>query len=558
MSASDGDPMYISLGELDSELLITTKPGKVLRRCLEGTECNPQTRNSVMMQYGGSNLRGIGVLDETYIVADSGDHKIYECPLTSVGISKYSCEIFADKPQGTFWNPYNVLVDPIKRLVYNKYSPAHKSLTASVVIPYAGDWSVSVTQGTYNVQHFLGSPRLITVAAAATDPPSCKTSVSSNLEVGDFLTASISTFDEHSNPTADPSDALTYWLNDDSAPALLDGNTVSAQVDVPGLQLLHVAVNGVEIGGSPYSFSVTGDLACPSGFTPVDNRCERCANGFVKLDATSAPCSACLSFVAGSVDTDPVRTPDSADSCICSTGFVLFESECVECPEGTECAAPGINVLTLPLEAGYWRASNESMEVMQCGEVDACTPAECEDRNEEIEEQTGGAAEDCSYYEEYSQILGSLSVTMLVDFGPAFSGLTQLLAASNLDFVSFLPLGCVASMDHHGRLLGYTVGILILDAVLLLAYKAAGKGKGGQVLMALFLVNSFLLPQVSMVIFSTFPCTQFDGDYGTYLTADKSIDCDGAAHAGMVAYATAMIFVFPVGKPLLCLYLLWR
>ncbi|GMI27687.1 hypothetical protein TeGR_g11957, partial [Tetraparma gracilis] len=108
------------------------------------------------------------------------------------------------------------------------------------------------------------------------------------------------------------------------------------------MQLLHVAVNGVEIGGSPYSFSVTGDLACPPGFTPVDNRCERCTNGFVKLDATSAPCSACVSFVAGSVDTDP-------------------------------CAAPGVNVLKLPLEAGYWRASNESMEVLQCGEVEACT-----------------------------------------------------------------------------------------------------------------------------------------------------------------------------------------
>ena len=118
MSASDGDPRYISLGEHDSELLITTKLGKVLRRCLDGTGCNPQTRNSVMMQYGGSNLNGIGVLDETYIVVDWGDDKIYECPLTSVGISKSNCEVFADQPQGTFWNPVNVLVDPIKRLVF--------------------------------------------------------------------------------------------------------------------------------------------------------------------------------------------------------------------------------------------------------------------------------------------------------------------------------------------------------------------------------------------------------------------------------------------------------
>ena len=71
-----------------------------------------------MMQDGGSYLRGIGVLDETYIVVDRGNEKIYECPLTSVGISKYDCEIFANQPQGTEWDPTNVLVDPIKRLVF--------------------------------------------------------------------------------------------------------------------------------------------------------------------------------------------------------------------------------------------------------------------------------------------------------------------------------------------------------------------------------------------------------------------------------------------------------
>jgi hypothetical protein len=71
-----------------------------------------------MMQYGGPDLYGIGVLDETYIVVDKGDNKIYKCPLTSVGISKSNCEVFAYQPQGTEWDPTNVLVDPIKRLVF--------------------------------------------------------------------------------------------------------------------------------------------------------------------------------------------------------------------------------------------------------------------------------------------------------------------------------------------------------------------------------------------------------------------------------------------------------
>jgi hypothetical protein len=173
---------------------------------------------------------------------------------------------------------------------YIKHSPAHASLTASVVIPYAGDWTLDVTQGTYNVQHFLGSPHLIAVAPAVTDPSSCTATVTANLEVGDFFSATISTFDVHGNPTADPSDVLSYWVNDDSAPTLLDGNTISDQVDVPGLQLLHVAVNGAEIGGSPFSFSVTGDLSCPPGYTPSGSRCERCGNGQIKSETSSAPC----------------------------------------------------------------------------------------------------------------------------------------------------------------------------------------------------------------------------------------------------------------------------
>ena len=93
---------------------------------------------------------------------------------------------------------------------YNKNSPAHASLTASVVIPYAGDWSVSVTQGTYNVQHFLGSPRLITVTAAATDPDSCVVKIPGgrSITAGSSFEAIVKTFDEYGNPTSHPEDSF--------------------------------------------------------------------------------------------------------------------------------------------------------------------------------------------------------------------------------------------------------------------------------------------------------------------------------------------------------------
>jgi hypothetical protein len=93
---------------------------------------------------------------------------------------------------------------------YDEDSPAHASLTASVVIPYAGDWSVSVTQGTYNVQHFLGSPRLITVAAAATDPASCVVEIPGgrSITAGSSFEAVIAPFDEFKNPTSHAEDSF--------------------------------------------------------------------------------------------------------------------------------------------------------------------------------------------------------------------------------------------------------------------------------------------------------------------------------------------------------------
>ena len=129
-----------------------------------------------------------------------------------------------------------------------------------------------------------------------------------------------------------------------------------------------------------------------------------------------------------------------------------------------------------------------------------------------------------------------MSTTLIVQFGPFFGSISRFLAASNLDFVSFLPVDCIAPMDHHDRLLVWTLGVLFLDAVLMLVYKAAAKDTGRQVLTALFLVNSLLLPQVSMTIFSTFPRTEFDGDYGIFLTVDKSIDWNSARHTWMMAY----------------------
>jgi hypothetical protein len=152
---------------------------------------------------------------------------------------------------------------------YNKYSPAHASLTASVVIPYAGNWSVSVTQGTYNVQHFLGSPHLITVAAAATDPASCEADFPVVVQAGSAFTALVFTFDEFENPTSHPEDYFnfTYVGEDASMTVSRDGASpdvkFSELMTSAGSYKLNVtfADTGDEIAGSPLNFDVLAGTA---------------------------------------------------------------------------------------------------------------------------------------------------------------------------------------------------------------------------------------------------------------------------------------------------------
>jgi hypothetical protein len=67
-----------------------------------------------------------------------------------------------------------------------------------------------VKQGTYNVQHFLGSPHLLTVAPAATDPAFCVLDFPNGktITAGASFEAIVETFDEFENPTSHPEDSF--------------------------------------------------------------------------------------------------------------------------------------------------------------------------------------------------------------------------------------------------------------------------------------------------------------------------------------------------------------
>ena len=97
------------------------------------------------------------------------------------------------------------------------------------------------------------------------------------------------------------------------------------------------------------------------------------------------------------------------------------------------------------------------------------------------------------------------------------------------DFVSFMPLGCMTDTNFHTSLVGYTIGPLLVFALLLVSYRATKSTRPelSNRIFSYFLTLTFLiLPSVSIKIFSTFACRTFDNDYGSFLKADYNIEIE--------------------------------
>ena len=141
--------------------------------------------------------------------------------------------------------------------------------------------------------------------------------------------------------------------------------------------------------------------------------------------------------------------------------------------------------------------------------------------------------------------------------------------AINFDLGFMLSTGCLWSdLDFHDRLLTDTIGPLAILALLGVTYAVAlhrNADSGiivrekirnkhlSSMLLLVFLVYS----SASSAVFRMFACDSLD-DGKTYLRADYRILCADAKHRALQVYAAIMIFVYPVGIPLLYAGLLYR
>lgn len=137
----------------------------------------------------------------------------------------------------------------------------------------------------------------------------------------------------------------------------------------------------------------------------------------------------------------------------------------------------------------------------------------------------------------------------------------------NFDLGWIPSVGCIIDVDFHDRLLVLTIGPIIAMVILTATFTVAIRRCRGSsialrrvrhkhVSMAL-LVTFLVYSSVSAAVFQTFACEHL-ADGKEYLRADYRIECDSSRHKALQVYAAIMIFVYPVGIPLLYAILLYR
>ena len=167
------------------------------------------------------------------------------------------------------------------------------------------------------------------------------------------------------------------------------------------------------------------------------------------------------------------------------------------------------------------------------------------------------------------QVVKQMPGVYHISMPPAFANLLSILGALDLDIPSVMnPLQCNFGYNFHWRVVLNTAVPLVLLALLWLlrrycASKVAAAPSSASLYRAwvnelaylALLLLWFTYPSNSTYVFNVFNCETLD-DGRKWLTVDYSIDCALPAHEGVQSYSALMIFVYPLGVPLLFLILL--
>ena len=155
-----------------------------------------------------------------------------------------------------------------------------------------------------------------------------------------------------------------------------------------------------------------------------------------------------------------------------------------------------------------------------------------------------------------------------VTYPGAYQAFLSAIDVINFDLGSVLAAGCVWSdIDFHDRLLIGTLCPLVIVGFLAITFRIAMRRNGVATharekirrkhQTALLLLTFLVYSSVSSTVMQSFACETLD-DGIEYLRADYRIHCEDAKHKIFEAYAGIMVFVYPLGIPLLYAILLFQ
>jgi hypothetical protein len=311
-------------------------------------------------------------------------------------------------------------------------------------------------------------------------------------------------------------------------------------------------------------------VACAPGKVSSlgEGDCTNCEVGKFAPGSGNTGCTFCddADVLKGST-TDDVGASSPSD-CVCNKGEFADKGVCVAVFEGLNRTVDSMNVTTLNLETGYWRATASSKEILPClsedhcvggvelseicaeghegplcavcqegyastgsgsglecevcdgsatltlvvgvvaflaviglfafrlyktdgsrrrGVVDAATDAAdaAEDVQERVGEKLAAVTDVIAKYQplakimlSYFQIVSGLAFVYDIRFPKKFTKvISSISVVANIDFIPFLPIGCIATTDFHSSLVGYTLGPMLAFALMLGLYWSNKKSK---------------------------------------------------------------------------------
>jgi len=225
--------------------------------CIPGTECS--MRNKIMVHYG-QQFRGIAIIParESYIVVDRGAKKLLECPLTTTNANvNTACTVFAYEAASDSWDPYNIVADHTKQLIYVADLLYHKIHVLTFDKDYLGPLHDSLGA--------LVSPRALAIKSGPM-PSLSSVSMPASATAGSPINVPLTLRDAYNNPLPDSYPIATELpLYQITATGLRDGLPTTLTGLVSSSTLATITIDYAGVWNATVTSSLTNPQTLRSG-----------------------------------------------------------------------------------------------------------------------------------------------------------------------------------------------------------------------------------------------------------------------------------------------------